>query len=149
MARGEGLFGRIAKGLGRLAEGLGNWFGEGEPSPPPRAPPPPPTPPAPPPEPPALTRENKIWREVAKGPDKRDTGTMADWFELYQNAVDPLDMDEGEFFQFWREFLRAFYLTSGERGSIKRDTFYRRIGVRKRDFGMDWQEWRELKRGTP
>jgi hypothetical protein len=68
---------------------------------------------------------------------------------LYQNATAPLQMSDAEENQFWDEFLRAFYLTSGEKGSLPRDRFYRNIGIRKRDFEMDWQEWREIKRGTP
>jgi hypothetical protein len=74
---------------------------------------------------------------------------MADWFNLYRNAVDALNMDEEDFFRLWGDFLKAFYLVSGERGSIKRDTFYRRIGIRKRDWEMDWNAWRSMKRGTP
>ena len=74
---------------------------------------------------------------------------MAEWFRLYEQSVEPLHLDEEEFYRFWADFLKAFYLVTGERGSIKRDTFYRRIGVRKQDFGMDWAEWRNMKRGTP
>jgi hypothetical protein len=150
MARGGGFLSRIAKGLGNAVKGLGDFFGVGgEPEKPVLPPVPPPAPPPEPPRPPAITRENGIWQDVAKGRDRDDSDLMAQWFELYRNAVDPLILDDDEFYGFWRDFLKAFYLVSGERGSIKRDTFYRRIGVRKRDFQMDWQEWRELKRGTP
>jgi len=58
-------------------------------------------------------------------------------------------MDDREELQFWDEFLRAYYLTRDERGSVTRDRFHRDIGIRKRDWEMDWEEWRELKRGTP
>jgi hypothetical protein len=144
--RSRGLFSRITNALGKAFDRLGDFFGPGaEPAPvPPPAPPPPP-----PPSPPILTRENAIWRDVTRGTDRFDSDLMRDWFELYRNSVEPLQLDEDEFYEFWRDFLKAFYLTTGERGHIKRDTFYRRLGVRKRDFGMDWQEWRELKRGTP
>lgn len=74
---------------------------------------------------------------------------MRDWLTLYSEGVDALELDSAEYNQFWREFLKAYYLTRGERGSIKRDTFHRHIGIRRQDWQMDWAEWREIKRGTP
>lgn len=96
-----------------------------------------------------LTPENRIWRDRAIGRDEDDYFLQSNYRELYENATAPLQLDEAEDRRFWGEFLQAFYLTSGERGSISRDRFYRNIGIRKRDFEMDWQEWREIKRGTP
>jgi hypothetical protein len=121
----------------------------------PRHPPGPPAPPQPPPEgpgrgaPPRFNDEYQIWRDTAHGNDRRSPGLMGEWWDLYKNSVAPLQMDRDEELEYWEKFLQAFYLTSGERGSLPRDRFYRDLGVRKRDFGMDWQEWRELKRGTP
>ena len=151
MARGGGFLSRIGKALGNAIRDLTDFFG-GEAEPEPEPPPSPPTPPPPPPEPPReppLTPEQQIWRDITRGTDRYDSDQMREWLDLYTNAVEPLNMTDDEFREFWGDFLKAFYLVSGERGSIKRDTFYRRIGVRKRDFGMDWQEWRAMKRGTP
>jgi hypothetical protein len=148
----RGLFGRIADGLGKIFKGLGDLFGEGAEPAPPAPPPAPPRPPVRPPPvepPPEFTRETQIWREIAKGRDRYDSDLTAEWFELYRNAVEPVMVDEEDFWHFWGEFLRAFYLTTAERGHLKRDDFYQRIGIRKRDFEMDWETWRELKRGTP
>ena len=146
MPRQRGLFSRLTGALGKVFTGLGDFFErKAEPGPP--APPPPPSPPVPPPT--GLTRESRIWRDVAKGNDRYDSGQMSEWFEMYRNAVDPLQLDDDEFDQFWEEFLRAYYLTTGERGHIKRDRFHRDLGVQARDWEMDWEEWRQLKRGTP
>jgi len=83
------------------------------------------------------------------GRDRRDPELFAEWRELYLNSVAPLQMGDREELQFWDEFLRAYYLTRDERGSVIRDRFHRDIGIRSRDWEMDWQEWREVKRGTP
>lgn len=158
MARGSFLS-RIGKTLTGIGKGLAGVLGFGErgadiPPPPPeplRSPPPPP--PGPPGggrgAPPRFTQETQIWQDITTGDDRFNADLTSEWFDLYRNSVDPLELDEPEFYHFWGQFLRAFYLVSGERGSLSRDAFYRELGVRKRDFGMDWQEWRELKRGTP
>lgn len=142
--------------LGRITDALRGLFGVPSPEEPPEPPPPPKPPEAP--VPPGGGGGGgggfdnapwRIWQEEAKGRDRYDTGAFNQWWDLYQNATAPLQMSDAEENQFWDEFLRAFYLTSGEKGSLPRDRFYRNIGIRKRDFEMDWQEWREIKRGTP
>jgi hypothetical protein len=74
---------------------------------------------------------------------------MRDWLNLYNEGVEALELDRGEYLKFWDEFLQAYYLTRGERHSITRDRFHRNIGIRRQDWQMDWAEWREIKRGTP
>jgi hypothetical protein len=72
-----------------------------------------------------------------------------EWHDLYRNSVEALDMDRPDFEYFWDEFLRAYYLTTHERGHVTRNAFHRNIGIRQRDWEMDWEEWRNLRRGTP
>lgn len=47
----------------------------------------------------------------------------------------------------WDDFLRAYYLTSDEGGSIARDRFHQNTGIPPSE--IDWDLWREIKRGTP
>lgn len=152
MARG-GFLSRIGKALTGIGEGLARVLGFGkEPAEPPELPEPryaPPRARAQADRPPRRSRELEIWEDIAVGRDKGNGDLARDWFDLYRDAVTPLELDDDEFYHFWEQFLRAFYLTSGERESLPRDEFYQELGVRKRDFGMDWQEWREIKRGTP
>lgn len=146
--------------LARFTDAVKGFF-----RPPAESPGPPPPPPTPPPGgggggggffPPGdgsggdgLTPENRIWRNRAIGPDEDNYVLQSDYRDLYENATAPLHLDAEEDARFWDEFLRAFYLTLNEKGSMPRDRFYRSIGIRKKDFEMDWQEWREIKRGTP
>jgi hypothetical protein len=152
MARG--FFGRLQSALGKVSGTLGRVFGA--PEPPAESPPPvSPTgggdffPPGGGTGGDGLTPENRIWDDRAIGNDRYNTGLQSDYRDLYENATAPLQLNDAEDRQFWDEFLRAFYLTSSESDHISRDRFYRDIGIRKRDFEMDWQEWREIKRGTP
>lgn len=124
---------------------------------PPQEPPrrePPPGPPVPPPEgpggaPPKFSDEYEIWRDITVDRDRQNPELFAEWRELYENATAPLMMNATEDLIYWRQFLRAYYLTLGERNSLSRRQFHMNIGVRQRDWEMDWEEWRELKRGTP
>lgn len=74
------------------------------------------------------------------------------WREIYDpmstnfiNESDP-DETERETEQYWDEFLRAYYLTSNESGSVPRSQFHRDSGIPPRR--VDWEEWRTLRRGT-
>lgn|SRR6185312_1517613 len=49
--------------------------------------------------------------------------------------------------RYWRQYLRAFYLTTHEPGHINRRTFYTQSGIPKRE--IEWELWRQVKRGTP
>lgn len=156
MARRGGILARIGKALSRIGDALQDFFGVPEEPPPepprrrfPPEPEPPPPPPEPPPEPPLFNDEARIWRNVTVGNDRYDMDAMRDWLQLYEQGVGALDLPRDEFLQFWDEFLRAYYLTRAERGSLTRDRFHRNIGIRRRDWEMDWDEWRALKRGTP
>jgi hypothetical protein len=155
VARRRGFFQRIADSLAGAFDALTGFFGTPEETPeePPRRPPdffpPEPPPERPPPEPPSERDELRIWRNRAVGRDKQDMDDFRDWLDLYNNSVEALDMDRADFLAYWDEFLRAYYLTRGERGSISRTRFHQDIGVRSRDWEMDWDEWRERKRGTP
>lgn len=156
MARRRGFFRRIADSLAGAFDRLTDFFGESteEPSrrPPDVFPPESPEPPRerpPPPAPPLEREETRIWRQRSVGRDKQDMDAYRDWLDLYTNSVEALDMNRADFLAYWDEFLRAYYLTRGERGSISRTRFHQDIGIRSRDWEMDWQEWREVKRGTP
>lgn len=156
MPRRRGFFRRIADSLTGAFDRLTDFFGKPEeaseePSrrPPDFFPPEPPPEPPPPPAPPLEREELRIWRNRAVGRDKQDMDAFREWEELYTNSVEALDMDRADFLAYWDEFLRAYYLTRGERGSISRARFHSDIGIRSRDWEMDWQEWREVKRGTP
>jgi hypothetical protein len=68
-----------------------------------------------------------------------------EWRELYDHLSVIFDTDE-EIEHYWDQFLRAFYLTSSEPGSVSRQRFYRNTGIPANQ--IDWDLWREIKRGT-
>lgn len=68
-----------------------------------------------------------------------------DWRELYDPISIIFDGD-AQVERYWSQFLRAFYLTTKESGHIKRQTFYNNTGVPPSE--IDWELWRELRRGT-
>jgi len=49
--------------------------------------------------------------------------------------------------RYWDEFLRAYFLTTGESGYVTRERFHDDTGIPPGE--MDWELWRALKRGTP
>jgi hypothetical protein len=69
-----------------------------------------------------------------------------EWRELY----DPMSVifdDDSETEEYWEQFLRAYYLASSEAGSVSRDQFHRETGIPRSE--LDWELWRNLRRGTP
>lgn len=78
------------------------------------------------------------------------TGTgYLDWRDLYESITIAFD-DDSERVKFFGEFLRAYYLTTAEPGHITRRKFHQDTGVPQRSkTWMDWDAWREMRRGTP
>lgn len=87
----------------------------------------------------------------------RITGSHRGWTEWYQSADMPMlyaadpsaspATQERERLAAWEMYLRAFYLTTGERGHMTRESFYNATGVPP--SAIEWDEWREIRRGTP
>jgi hypothetical protein len=130
----------------RLIERIGEFF-EGPPEKP--LPPPPPNPPPSGPDYPAEDQDVRIWRQVVIGDDRINLYLYDEWHQLFLDSVAALELDNDEREDFWEKFLRSFYLTTRESGHIRRSEYYADLGVRQRDYDLDWEEWRELKRGTP
>jgi hypothetical protein len=69
-----------------------------------------------------------------------------EWRELYDPLAVIFD-DYGEIEFYWSEFLGAYYLTTSESGHVNRKQFHRETGIPQSE--IDWELWKELKRGTP
>jgi hypothetical protein len=92
-----------------------------------------------------------IFRDVTD--ESLRDGNYREWREVY----DPLSVifeyhdtdaeDDEEVEEYWDEFLRAYYLTTGEENYVLRDQFHNDSGIPKSE--LDWDLWREIKRGTP
>lgn len=136
--------------LGRLGRFIRKIAGIGKPEPargPPASPPPESSPPQrrrPPRDRvpvPLETRYQEAYRQI--------TGTSTgylDWYELFESYEYMFDNDD-EKVRYWRMFLRSFYLTTHEKGHVKRKTFYNQTGIPESQ--IDWGQWRDLRRGTP
>jgi hypothetical protein len=84
------------------------------------------------------------------------TGTDYD-YEEWREIYDPMstvfmyhdteEENDEEVEQYWDEFLRAYYLTSAEPGNVSRDQFHRDTGIP--ESRIDWDLWKNIKRGTP
>lgn len=139
MPRRRGIFGRIADWLRDAPEPVQ------EPVPPPE---PPLTPP--PPQPDEHDREmRRIFNDVTS-----NSGiNYSEWEEVWgpmstvYNYIDDDEEREEAEEEGWEEFLRAYYLTSDEPGAIPREQFHRNTNIPQSQ--VDWELWREIKRGTP
>lgn len=153
MPRRKGIFRRIAE---RVAHPL-----RGRRKPQPQPPPSPPViPPAAQPEqPPELIaaarhelRMEQIFAAI--------TGSLAgylDWRELFDDlsVVVQVNRRDGsvdwvasypDIEEIWDDYLRAYYLTTKEPGFITRVEFTNRTGIP--NSALDWDLWREMRRGT-
>lgn len=98
-------------------------------------------------------RMRQIFENITRPTHDKGSGTYEDWRDIYDpmsvNFIDESDADATarETEQYWDEFLRSYYLTSHESGSVPRDQFHRDSGIPRRR--VDWEEWRNSKRGTP
>lgn len=139
MPRRRGIFGRIA-----------DWF-RGAPEPV-YEPPPTPEPPLKslPPKPSEYDRkQRRIFNDVTS-----DNGIdYEEWKEVwgpmstvYNYIDDDAEREEAEL-NGWDEFLRAYYLTSDEPGAISREQFHQDTNIPP--SRVDWEVWRNIKRGTP
>lgn len=64
-----------------------------------------------------------------------------DWRDLFE----PLEVifdGNSQKEQFWDMFLRAFKLTTRDKGHIRRETFYNRTGIPRSQ--IDWSLWRDI-----
>jgi hypothetical protein len=78
--------------------------------------------------------------------DPADLTGYLDWREIY----DPLSIifdGDAEVERYWNMFLRSYYLTSNEPGSVPRRRFHNETGIP--DSQVDWDLWRAIRRGTP
>jgi hypothetical protein len=140
----RGLFGRIA-----------DWF-RGTPERPepqyePLPTPEPPLAPLPPP-PSAESEHDQHMREIFEDVTGSDF-EYDEWREVY----DPMSLslrytgndeeDDENVETYWDEFLRAYYLTSAEPGSVSREQFHQDTGIP--ESRIDWGLWKSIKRGTP
>src|SRR6267154_274804 len=142
MARHKGIFRRAASRIRKL---LGRAPEPGPaPEPPPQPPPPlpPPLPPEPPRVgPPAFSHEQRMQRIYRRWNGNSLTGYL-DWRDLFLPLEVIFDGD-AEKQRYWDMFLRAFMLSTHQKGHIKRETFYSRTGIPRSE--IDWDLWRDIK----
>jgi hypothetical protein len=140
----RGLFGRIA-----------NWFrgAPAQPEPQYEAPPVPEPPLRPlPPPPSAESEHDERMREIFEDITGTDYN-YEEWREIYDPMStvfmyhDTEEENDEEVEQYWDEFLRAYYLASAEPGSVSREQFHQDTGIPSSQ--VDWDLWKQIKRGTP
>lgn len=95
---------------------------------------------------PSDERMREIWFYITGVP--AEWGDYEDYKEIfYDTGVLSVEEDQDEIVQLWDQFLRAFYLTTNESGSVSRSDWYAASGLHR--DRIDWAAWREVKRGTP
>jgi hypothetical protein len=117
---------------------------------PPREREPPREPPRPPDTPPGgyeddahEQRMHEIYTYITGENPRHDN--YRDWRELFDDTgVEIVEDNPREIERLWNEFLRAFYLTSDEEGSIARDIYYADSGLGS--DRIDWEVFREIKK---
>jgi hypothetical protein len=88
--------------------------------------------------------QNHITYTYITGENPR-TDNFEDWWELFiDTGITRIEQAPAEVDRLWDQFLRAFYLTGDDEGSVPRNDFYADSGLTKRR--IDWQKWREVKR---
>ncbi len=78
--------------------------------------------------------------------ENRYASLFDDYLEIYNDTGMSLEESQAEYERLWDKFLRAFWLNSGEDGSVPRDDWYEDANVPK--DRIDWEHWREVKK-TP
>jgi hypothetical protein len=121
----------------------------------------PPEPPKPPPQPPPLpppppgggppigrSHESQMQRIYARW-NGRSLTEYLDWRDLFEPLETIFDVPgesqaeiNREKERYWDMFLRAFKLTTHDRGHIRRETFYNRTGIPRSQ--IDWSLWRDI-----
>ena len=154
MPRRKGIFRRVA---GRILHPFGGRRKPAPPEPEPLFPPPAPPPPVVPPEVTAGARHELRMQEIFTD----ITGSLQDYPE-WREVYDPLSIvfqvhrrdgsvdwieSYPEIEEYWDEFLRAYYLTTHEPGFVTREKFSNDTGIPGSE--VDWDLWREIRRGTP
>ena len=135
----RGIFGRIAK-----------WF-RGAPEPV-YEPPPTPEPPLKP-LPPKPSEHDREMRRIFDDVTSHNGIEYQEWLEVWgpmstvYNYIDDDEERAAAEETGWDEFLRAYYLTSDEPGAIPRERFHQDTNIPPSQ--VDWELWREIKRGTP
>jgi hypothetical protein len=148
--RRKGIFRRIADRI------IHPVRGRRKPQPPAPPPAPPVTPPEQPPELIAAARHELRMEQIYADITGSLTGYL-DWRELYDplSVVAEVNRRDGsvdwvasypDIEEIWDDYLRAYYLTTHEPGHITRDVFAARTGIP--NSAMDWDLWREMRRGT-
>jgi hypothetical protein len=143
--------------LRRIADALTEFFGGPAEPTPTREPVPEPEPPLrplPPREPPVTGHESRM-RGIFENIAGTLTGTdYLEWRQVYdQFSATFIDesasreVNDAEVERYWDEFLRAYYLTSDEYGSVPRRQFHSDTGIPRSE--IDWDLWQQIKRGTP
>jgi len=87
----------------------------------------------------------EIWYDVTGIPD--EFSDINQYWEIFVDSGAPIDVSYGRVNRLWRNFLRAFYLTLDEANGYTRDDWYEDADTVP--ALIDWQRWREVKRGTP
>lgn len=112
-------------------------------------------PPSEPPEPPPIGgpgertdeydfRLRETWEDITNAP----LFQMYDWLELWRDTgVELIEDDEDTLVQWWEDFLRSHYLVSSEFGSMSRNDYYNEVGLGRNR--VDWEQFKDIKRGTP
>lgn len=86
-------------------------------------------------------RQENVWDSITayRGTDD----DMQQFWEVFLDSGAPDDESQPRVTNLWEDFLRAFYLTTGESGHITRAEWYDMAGVNSGN--IDWQAWREVK----
>lgn len=88
----------------------------------------------------------RIYTNIKRAAHDPETLTdYPEWRETFNHFQVIFD-DEEEIEGGWDEYLRAYYLTSGEAGHVDRDEFHNNTGIPRSE--IDWELWRAIKRGT-
>jgi hypothetical protein len=111
-----------------------------QPLPPPSPPPSPPPPPGGGGGPPKISHDQQMQRIYQRWNGRSLTGYL-DWRDLFEPLEVIFDGDS-EKEQYWDMFLRAFKLSTHDRGYIRRETFYNRTGIPRSQ--IDWSLWRDI-----
>jgi hypothetical protein len=91
-------------------------------------------------------RMREIFNDVAGGYDYHEWREIYDPMSVVFEYHDTEDEDDEAIEEGWDEFLRSYYLTSGEPGSVPREQFHNDTNIPPAE--VDWDLWRAIKRGT-
>jgi hypothetical protein len=91
-------------------------------------------------------RMREIFNDVAGGYNYHEWREVYDPMSVVFQYHDTEDEDNEDIEDYWDMFLRSYYLTSSEPGSVPREQFHNDTNIPPAE--VDWDLWRAIKRGT-